>query len=194
MSILRCRLLAVLIAATLLAGCAQTAQTVRLSPEAPETGPPISDGQPIALEVLDRRSDEALGVLRNSDQLPAKITSETDVAYQLQLTAAKALRGYGFRPGLWSDDAEPRLLIEIVELRHEVGETVPRDISTNVTLHARAWQDGREYEVEASSSLSDISAVRPNAERNGEFIDRALTQALSRLLDKRLAAFLRGRG
>ena len=188
------RLFVPIATAALLAACAQGAQTVRLSPKPvlPEAEP-LGAGQRVALEVLDRRPDPRLGELKNVDKPPAPITSEQELDYVVQLAAAEALDAWGFRPAVWDDGAPRRLIVEVLTLRHSVDASIPRDVETVVELGLRAFSDGRTMEAKASARSTDrIAALRPSAERTGEAIDKTLAEAMQRLFDRRLAAFLAG--
>ena len=188
------RLLAPLAAAALLAACAQGAQTVRLSPKPvlPEAEP-LGGQQRVALEVLDRREDPRLGELQNIDKPAAPINSEQEVDYVVQLAAAEALNAWGFRPAVWDDSAPRRLIVEVLTLRHIVDASIPHDVETVVELGLRAFSNGRTMESKASARTTDrITALRPSAERTAAAIDKTLAEAMQRLFDRRLAAFLAG--
>lgn len=188
------RLSLIVLTAAALAGCAQKAQTVRLAPAPELTGAEAIGGQRrVALEVLDRREQPALGELLNHNKPAAPITSEQPLEYVLQLAAADAISAWGFRPAIWDDDAERRLVIEVLTLHHTVDASLPHDTETVVELGLRAFQGGRTMEAKASARSSDrLVALSPSAEESAEAIDRTVAKAMERLFDRRLAAFLAG--
>lgn len=181
-----------LLASLLLSACATVDQTVSLAPLAPALGERVTDAGAVALEVVDRREDQALGAIEAVEGQDARILADGEIAYPVQLAAARALQSVGFRPTLWSDDADPRLLIEIESIRHTVSARLPREVQTEVRLNARAWHGGRRYSANATATATDRAATRPSAEMTGEAIDSAITQALRRLLGEELTAFLAG--
>jgi uncharacterized lipoprotein YajG len=188
------RLLALIPLLLLLSSCATTDQRVTIAPEPPRLEPAaLGNAGAVALDVVDARDDRQLGSIQALEGPPASITSSQDVAYATQLAAATALSNAGFRPTPWSDNAEPRLLIQIEHIEHTVGAGVPREVSTEVRLSARAWQQGRQYSASAESSVSDTVAIRPSAEANAAAIETAVTEALRRLMDRKLLEFLAGR-
>ncbi len=184
----------ILLMAAVLAGCAQKAQTVRLAPAPELTGAEALGGaRRVALEVLDRRGQPALGELQNRNKPAALITSEQPLEYVMQLAGADALSAWGFRPAIWDDDAERRLVIEVLTLRHTVDASLPHDTETVVELGLRAFQGGRTMEAKASARSSDrLVALSPSAEESAQAIDRTVAKAMERLFDRRLAAFLAG--
>jgi hypothetical protein len=153
----------------------------------------IGDDAAVALETVDNRANPALGSLEKREGPPAEVTTDRDPAYILKLTVAKTLRDYGFRPGLWDDSAQPRLLVGIEKLNITVDSTLPYDINTEVVLSARAWRDGKTFEGQATANLSDVSPTRPNAEKTAGYLNKAITQALQRLFEDKLPRFLAGR-
>lgn len=183
---------AALLLALLLPACATLDQTVSLAPAAPSIGDSVANAGPVSLEVVDRREGTDLGSIEAVEGESARILADGEIAYPVQLAAARALQSVGFRPTLWSDDADPRLLIEIESIEHTVSARLPRGIATEVRLTARAWRDGRRYRASATATASDQAAARPSAEMNAEAIERAISDALKRLLGEELTRFLAG--
>lgn len=175
-----------------LVACSQTSQNLRLSPDAPETGPLIGDGERLGFQVVDNRNDRDLGMLENPDGSIIRLTAAQDVTYAVQLAAAEALRGYDFVPGLWDDNQAPRLEIRIETLEHEVTAGVPYELDTEIALSATAWAQNDRYTTRARTTLSDQRALPPRASTNTEAIEKAITRALDQLLDEALAEFLAG--
>ncbi|MBS3785820.1 MAG: hypothetical protein KGY57_03315, partial [Gammaproteobacteria bacterium] len=87
----------------LLSACAQTGQSLRLSPEPPTTGPAVGAASEIGLRVIDAREQVAeLGTQQTlrGDVLP--LSAAQDIAYVVQLAAAEALKGYDLTAALWT--------------------------------------------------------------------------------------------
>ena len=188
------RLFPLLLVAGLLGACAQTSQTVRLAPQPELSAAKDLGGQRrVAVEVLDRRERVAVGELANRSGPAAPIFAKEPPEYALQLAAADALKKWGFRPAVWDDEAERRLVIEVLTLHHAVDASLPHDTETVVELGLRAYQGGRTMETKASARSSDrLVALSPSAEESAKAIDRTLATALERLFDEKLAAFLAG--
>lgn len=175
-----------------LVACSQTNQTLRLSPNPPETGPLIGDGASVGFQVVDTRNDRDLGVLENPNGSIVRLTAEQDVAYTVQLAAAQALRGYDFKPTLWDEGRTPRLEIRITTLEHEVIAGVPYELETRIALAATAWVGGDRYTTRARATASDQRPLPPRASTNTAAIEKAITRVLNQLLDAPLAEFLAG--
>ncbi len=176
---------------SLLVGACATPQDQRLqlTPAAPELEAGDYSGR-VAFEVVDRREAQELGLIEVVEGEAGRVPAGPDLAYAVQLAAARGLSEAGFRATLWSDDAEPRLLIEIEELRHTVSAQLPREVRTEVQLAARAWRDGRRYSTRAQSTVTDHVALRPSAADNAKIVEQAITEALERLLAPKLTDFL----
>lgn len=186
------RLIAAVATLLLMSGCTAVDQNVALSPEAPRAANSIAAAEPVALDVVDARTDNALGHINNLDAEPARITTTQDLAAIVKTATAETLQWYGFRPVAWRDRADPRMLVEIERIDHQVDATLPRDASTEVELRVRAWRGNETYTARAQSSLSKRMVGAATPEANAELIDQALTQALERLLSPELARFLAG--
>jgi len=186
------RLLPLLALSAVLGACAQNTQNLRLAPEPPETGPVMGDERVVALRVVDTRENADLGTLENRNTDPARVITNQNIAYVVELAAGEGLLGYGLRPTVWDEGYEPRLQVDIERLRHTVSADVPRQITTEVTLRARAVDGGQRYTTQARTELTDQRATAPDAEANADYINEAITRVLGRLLDEELAAFLAG--
>lgn len=181
-----------LIAAAVLAGCAQTPQTVRLAPDAPdEMAVNYGQGRNVALRVVDNRLDKSeLGELQNRNEEPAPLHTKQDLAYVVKLAAGQVLKAYGFNPTPWNGDAERRLTISIDSLHHTVGAAIPRAVNTSVKLSATAVHGNKSLKLKAEQNSNNQITHRPSPDENAEFIDDAITKALGRLYSDDLAKFL----
>lgn len=181
----------VLIGLVLLCGCTHDTQRVQLMPKAPQTGPDYGNGLDVALEVTDRRADTALGVLETGDDTPpATIITDQDLTYIIKLACAEALQGFGFRPAIWDDKADHRLVIEIKNIERRIGSGIPHTVHTEVVLTARAWAADRTYKGKAVTTTDDTLAFAPSTTDNAEALDQAITQTLHKLFNTQLATFL----
>lgn len=182
--------------AAVAAGCAQTPQTVRLAPSAPDQyAVDHGEGRTVALRVVDRRLDQSqIGELRNRDGDPAPVHTKQDLAYVLELTAGETLKAYGFKPVPWDEDARRRLTISLNHLNHTVAAAVPRDVNTDVRLSATAVHGDTIMKLKAEQNSDNRITHRPSATENAQYIERAITEALGRIINDELAKFLaRGR-
>ena len=187
------RLILLLSALLLLAGCSQTNQNLRLSPTPPDVGQAISNGASVALQVVDARDGRDLGMLENPDGSLVRLTADQNIDYTMQLAAAEALRDYGFRPTLWSDNAVPRVEIQIEVLTHEVKAGVPYALTTEVALVGIAWAGNERYTTRARASLNRQRPLPPRATTNADIINTAMSQALGQLLDAGFVGFIHER-
>lgn len=173
-------------------GCAQTPQTVRLAPEAPDQyAVDHGKGRAVALRVVDNRLDPStLGELQNRDSEAAPVRTDQDLAYVVELTAGETLKAYGFRPTPWDGQAERRLTITIEHLSHTVTAAVPRRVDSRVRLTATAAHGQKTMQLKAEQKSDDRITHRPSKSENARFIDEAITRALGRLFGDDLATFL----
>ncbi|MFO7857983.1 MAG: YajG family lipoprotein [Ectothiorhodospiraceae bacterium] len=183
--------IAMLVMVAALAGCAQTSQELRLAPRAELGDSAVGDNVTVAVTVEDPRSDPGLGQLSNGSADPVPLTSATPPRYLVRAAVEKALTSSGFTIAD-SGDAAARLTVIIDSIDHRVSAGVPRDITTNVALTARAQRDGRELGNEASVRRTDTSVLRPDAEANARYLDAAIGRALERLLNDETLALLAG--
>lgn len=175
----------------LLSACAQTGQSLRLSPEPPATGPAVGAASEIGLRVIDAREQTAeLGTQQTLRGEVLPLSAAQDVAYVVQLAAAEALKGYDLTAALWTEQREPRLEITIDALNHEVRAGVPWQLDTEVSLRAVAWANGERLTTRAQSTLNNQRATPPGAEANAAVIDEAISRALRQVLSQDLAHFL----
>lgn len=186
------RIVALALTLLLVSACAPTSQVVNLAPTAPEAtaADQVPGAGRLALEVVDSRRNSDVGTLVGSEGKRAPITAAHDIAYTLQLAVADALSKRGFDPAVWSDDAEPRLLVEIEKLNLTVDDSLPRNLTTEVVLKATAWHNGQRYTSSAQSTIKDRMATRPSAETSATYLNNGLSQALDKLLAPKLMNFL----
>lgn len=181
----------VLFMVAVLAGCAQTSQELRLAPRVELEDSAVGDNVTVAVTVDDPRSDTTLGQLSNGSAEPVPLTSATPPRYLVRAAVEEALTGSGFAIAD-NDGATARLKVIIESIDHRVSAGVPRDITTNVALTARARRDGRELGNEASVRRTDTAVLRPDARGNARYLDAAIGRALERLLNEETLAFLAG--
>lgn len=184
---------ALLLCAVMLGACAQTGQSLRLSPVPPATEPAVELASETGLRVIDTR--EHVSELGTQQTLQGKVlplSTTQDIAYVVQLAAAEALQGYNLTAALWTNQREPRLEITIEALSHEVRAGIPWQLDTEVALKAVAWANGERLTTRAQSTLNNQRATPPNAAANAAVINEAITRALGQVLSEELAHFLAG--
>lgn len=185
--------LAVLLMVAFLSACAQTGQSLRLSPEPPATGPAVGLATEVGLRVVDTREQTAtLGTQQTIQGEVFPLTASQALPYVVQLAAAEALRGYDLKASLWADNQTPRIEIQIDQLQHEVRAGIPWQLDTEITLRAVAFANGERLTTRAQTTLNNQRATPPNATANAVIIDEAITRALGQLLNEELARFLAG--
>jgi len=187
------RVLAVLLIVAFLSACAQTGQSLRLSPEPPATGPAVGLATDIGLRVVDTREQTAtLGTQQTVQGEVFPLTASQALPYVVQLAAAEALRGYGLDATIWTENQTPRIEIQIDQLQHEVRAGIPWQLDTEITLRAVAYANGERLTTRAHTTLTNQRATPPSATANAVIIDEAITRALGQLLNEELARFLAG--
>jgi len=185
--------LALLLMVAFLSACAQTGQSLRLSPEPPATGPAVGLATEVGLRVVDTREQTAtLGTQQTIQGEVFPLTASQALPYVVQLAAAEALRGYDLEASLWADNQTPRIEIQIDQLQHEVRAGIPWQLDTEITLRAEAFANGERLTTRAQTTLNNQRATPPNATANAVIIDEAITRALGQLLNEELARFLAG--
>jgi len=190
----RIRCLLVIGLATLLVACSQGTQSLRLSPQPPGAEPIGEGNRDVALQVIDNRSQSDLGILENPNRSLIQLVAAQNLAYTVQLAAAEGLRGYGFSPTLWDGARQPRLEIAIETLDHDVAVGVPYELTTRIALEAVTVAGGERFRSQAQTTRTRQRVLPPNAKANAKAIDAAITEALERLLNAEMAAFIAERG
>lgn len=176
--------------ALVLAGCAQTAQQLRLGPEADVPESSIGEGYELAVRVEDQRDDKVLGYLENRDGEPGELTSSVELRHVVLDALEKALERNGFTVVDWDEEAPRRLKVQIMDVQHNVSAAVPRDVQTRVELRSEAHRDGSRVTGRTTASGSDKVTHRPDASDNARYIDDVIGRALKRLVTVDLLDFL----
>lgn len=176
--------------ALVLGGCAQTAQQLRLGPQADVPESSIGDGYDVAVRVEDQRDDKVLGYLENRDREPGELTSSMELRYVVMDALEKALERNGFTVVDWDDETPRRLKVQVVDLEHNVSAAVPRDVETRVELRSEAQRDGSRVTGRTTARGSDRITHRPDADDNARYIDDVIGRALERLVTVDLLDFL----
>ncbi len=185
------RTLAVAALSALLSACAQTGQQVTLVPHDDYAKSQIGQGDKVRVEVHDMRTDKTLGVLKNKDAPPARITPRQSVENVLKLELSNALEANGFAPEFGTAQRSRVLELQVLDLYHEVAAAVPRNSTTRVKLKIVAHHNGQSLAQVASTTHNDHFLHRPSAEENADLINRTLSQTLSRLLTPEIMQFLK---
>jgi uncharacterized lipoprotein YajG len=184
-------LLAGVIAAGWLTGCAWVSQTATLKLE-PRTMPSkVGQGRTVAVRVLDRRPTHTIGY-RGLDSKNAAITTDQNVADLFKEKLLESLAGKGFT-AIPYDGAPGRLLVvEVRQIKYTTDmEFWKGIIQTEAELVASMVKDGVKFEQFYLAERKETAVEAPSAKTNERLINSAVSGALQKLLeDERLLRFM----
>jgi uncharacterized lipoprotein YajG len=184
-------LLAGLMTASWLVGCAWVSQTATLKLE-PRTIPSkIGQGRTVAVRVVDRRPARTIGY-RGLDSKNAAITTDQNVAdlFQQKLLESLARKGFTAIP---HDGAPGRLVVvEVRQIKYTTDMEFWKGIvQTEAELVASMVKDGVKFEQAYLAERKETAIEAPSAKTNERLINGAVSDALQKLLeDERLLRFM----
>jgi len=186
------RLAFVAFAAVALTGCAYNAQTVNLAPTIDVTGSTVGSGISVQVSVIDDRASKSLGRRGGGYGPAAEITAEGDIAAVVRERVTSGLQRKGFSVGQQPGASGPRLEVQIRLLDYGTSTGFwTGGVQIQSTLKAEASNGGESFEKLYRSDREERVAVVPAAEKNAEWLNRALSESLNEMLnDAELMAFL----
>lgn len=149
----------------------------------------------VAIRVMDERPSKSLGHRGSAYGKAAEITSLEEIAVIVQREVANGLRKKGFTTADYSHEASPRMTIEIRLLEYSTSTGFwTGGVHIKGALKVQATNAGKSYEKFYRSEKEERVVVVPTAETNEKWINDALSDLLTQLLeDNALIQFLSGK-
>ncbi|ABI56816.1 YajG family lipoprotein [Alkalilimnicola ehrlichii MLHE-1] len=178
--------IAVLMLALLVAGCAPGSQTVRLEPRPDVARSDEGQGITVALTVEDRRDDPVIGFRDGERGGEARIEPYEDPALGIRRGVTRALERRGFEVVAAGVPADRRLHIALEALQYErQAGVVTRGIHLEGRMSARVERgDGDRYTGKARARSERRLVHSPSQTENEQMINEVVTRMLERLLDE----------
>lgn len=178
-------LIALLLLALLVAGCAPGSQTVRLEPRPDIDRSDEGQGVTVAVSVEDRRDDPVIGFRDGERGGAARIEPYEDPALGIRRGVTRALERRGFTVVAADAPADRRLHIALEALHYErEAGVVTRGIHLAGRMSARVERDGDRYTGEARVRSERRVLHSPSETENEQMINDVVTRMLERLLDE----------
>jgi uncharacterized lipoprotein YajG len=180
------------LAALAMTGCAYKAQTVNISPPINVAPSSVGAGIQVQVSVVDERASKSLGRRGNAYGAAAEITAAGDMTQIVRERVIEGLTRKGFVVTDQPAAGGPRLEVEIRLLEYGTSQGFwTGGVQIQSTLKADAENRGERFEKIFRSDREERVAVVPTAEKNAEWINRALGESLDQMLnDADLTAFL----
>ena len=180
------------IAALLLTGCAFTPQKANIAPTVSVMSSSEGNGVGVAVQVTDERPSKSLGRRGAAYGAAAEITAAQDVAMIVQNEIIAGLSKKGFAAAKGDPGARAKLMVEVRLLEYSTSQGFwTGGVHIKGALKAVASKDGKSYEKMYRSEKEERIVVVPTAEKNEKWINDALSDVLTQLLDdKGLVMFL----
>jgi uncharacterized lipoprotein YajG len=185
--------LALLAGVLTLSACgALPAQTVSLRPEARSLTDNMGKSKPVALRVVDARSDKTIGYRGTDTGKSATITAEGDLAEIVGKAASRSLTDSGFNPVAFKPGAVRSLTITIRDLSYgSMAQAMTKKVEAKCLLAATVINGPGTYEGTFPVSQEKEVLVTPNETDNAVLINGVLSESLSLLLtDHEIMSFL----
>lgn len=189
--------LAILIvaAASLLAGCALSPQTVTLTPTLNLGKEVVAQGQVVSIQVVDERPNSTLGSRGGIYAKTSLIQSGNDVAEAVRIATEQGLIAQGYRVDNAvgnSNTAAVALKMAITELSYVVPQgPVATGVDMTVALRVTAERADGTHTANYRSAVNRKFPVTPTLSQNEIWISEVLSQTLTRFFaDPQMRAFL----
>lgn len=180
------------IATVLFTGCAFNPQKANITPNVSILGSSEGNGVEIVVRVTDERPSKSLGRRGTAYGAAAEITAAQDLAAVAQKEIIAGLRKKGFAAMDGEAGTKAKLAVEVRLLEYTTSQGFwTGGVHIKGALKAIASKNGKNYENMYRSEKEERVMVVPTAETNEKWINDALTDVLTQLLnDKGLAMFL----
>lgn len=186
------RVLPLLAAVVVLAGCAISPQQVAIEPGTDESFPSAATGGlTVSVSFEDSRSTAELGYLGGTYDESSLLTASNDVAADLRAAVVEKLTEAGYE--VVEGDARFRMHLNLTELSYarEPG-AFSSEVRAVADLAVRIEDNNGFLERSYRSGNNQTRVTRPSADDNRLFLEEALNESLSRLVrDQRIHTFLR---
>lgn len=169
-------------AAMWVAGCAPSAQNVKLTPEVSVEERFSAEGPEVALRVVDRRPQQILGY-RDTDR-GVTIGIDGVLADQVREALSSALNSQGVAVSEWDGEASKRLSVSIMSfeykhtggfLRHKVNLQTEWDVSGSF--------DGTKVNSQAQARSSEQMPFAPGKDKNERMVNSVLNRAINQVVN-----------
>lgn len=180
------------IALLTLTGCAFNPQTASISPTVNVMNSNEGKGVTVAVRVTDERPSKSLGRRGTAYGAAAEITAAQDIAAIVQKEVSAGLAKKGFTAVDESAPAAAKLVIEVRLLEYSTSTGFwTGGVTIKGALKAVGTKAGKSYEKMYRSEKTERVVVVPTAETNEKWINGALSEVLTQLLeDNGLMMFL----
>lgn len=182
-------------AATLLAGCALSPQTVTLTPTLNLGKEVVAQGQVVSIQVVDERPNSTLGSRGGIYAKTSLIQSGNDVAEAVRVATEQGLVAQGYKVDNAvgnSNTATVVLKMAITELSYVVPQgPVATGVDMTVALRVTAERADGTHTASYRSAVNRKFPVTPTQSQNEIWISEVLSQTLTRFFaDPQMRAFL----
>ena len=185
------RLLLISLSILIASGCAFNPQKANLTPNVNVTNSSIGNNTSVFVNVLDERVDRSLGRRGTAYGAAAEITAEQDLAEVVKSEITRGLSHQGF---IIADraSAQVTLTIEVRALDYSTSQGFwTGGVHIKGALKGRAEKESNQYEKMYRYEKEERVVVVPTAKTNERWINEALSETLSQLLeDTELLFFL----
>lgn len=178
--------------ALLLSGCAFTPQKANISPTVSVMNSSEGSGIDVSVRVTDERPSKSLGRRGTAYGAAAEITAAQDIAVIAQNEIIAGLKKKGFAARDGDSGSKAKLVVEVRLLEYSTSQGFwTGGVHIKGALKAAATKDSKSYEKMYRSEKEERVVVVPTAETNEKWINDALSDVLTQLLDdKGLLMFL----
>ncbi|MEX0584877.1 MAG: YajG family lipoprotein [Natronospirillum sp.] len=175
-----------------LAGCAVSPQQVAVNPATDAELPTAArSGMTVGLNVSDDRGTAVLGSLGGTYADSSTLSLSNDLSSDLRVELADKLRRAGYE--VINSGGDFQIAVAISQLNYEVEPgSVSSEVRVVADLALRIEDEDGFLERSYRSGSNQTRITRPRADDNRMFLEEALNDSLSRLVqDERLHQFLR---
>jgi uncharacterized lipoprotein YajG len=175
-------------------GCAFNRQQVNFSPTTNVMSSDLGKNVTVAVRVVDERPSKSLGRRGAGYGPAAEITEAQDLAVVVQQQLIDGLRKKGFNPVDYDEKKKPRLTVEVRLLEYSTSQGFwTGGVHIKGALKAVAVRDSNNYERLYRTEKEERIVIVPTANTNEQWINAALNDVLSQLLEEEgLFRFLAG--
>jgi len=179
-----------LLVAGVVAACAHGPQPIGLHPAPVVTRSAVGAGIPLAVTVVDRRTDPGATELPSAARARARFPLEGDVTDAVRAALLKGLKAQGFRTD--APEGYPALTVAVTRFDYWVLSGFgTSDIRATVVLEAVARRADASFNVTYKAGNHQRVAVVPRQVDVQDTVNGALAAALQRLLaDDQVLRFL----
>ncbi len=182
---------AFIVAAMLLAACAQSPQRINVAPTLAIPEQMTGNGRAIIVSASDQRASKVLGSLGGAYSGTATLT----IANNLEQALTQAANGMLAAQGYVVNSPDPNALqlnIVIEKIAYEkLDQPVGSAVKLTATLRADVTKHGETFSGRYSTESEHRGALTPSREDNEQYVNDLLSDTLKRMFsDNRLREFL----